>query len=323
MNVRISWIALLIAVVTGLTGVAHAQTFPSKPIRIVVPFPAGGGADIVARILGDHMAKGLGQPFIVENRPGGSTIIGAELVARSPVDGHTLLMVYPSFVINPALREGMSFDPLKDFKAVGQTVSVPMVISVHPSVPAKSLKELIALASARPGEISYGTAGTGTLHHVIGEMLRLSTKTKIVHIPFQGSPPALNAAIGGHLQMLIGNATETAPSVKGGKIRAIVTTTAERADALPDVPTMREAGFPELEATNWGGLVVRTGTPPAVISRLNAELVRALRHPEVQEKLKANGMLTVPGTPEQFDTFMQTESARYAKVVREGGIKLD
>src|SRR6267143_1775291 len=273
----------------ALIGAAQAQTFPSKSLRIVVPFPPGGTADITSRVVAVHLAKGLGQTVVVENRPGGSTIIGTELVARSPADGHTLLVVFPSFVINPALRREMSFDPLKDFKAVGQTMSVPMAIAVHPSVPARTLEELIALA----------------------------------HAPFQGGAPALVAATGGHIPMIYGNATEVAPSVKSGKLRAIVVTSAERADVLPDAPTMRESGYPELEATNWSGMVVPGATPPSAIARLNAELVQALRNADTQDKFRSNGMSPAPGTPEEFNAFLQSERTRYAKVVREAGVKVD
>jgi tripartite-type tricarboxylate transporter receptor subunit TctC len=321
MNARI--MAAVSIAAAELIGAAHAQTFPSKSVRIVVPFPPGGTADITSRVLAVHMAKGLGQAVVVENRPGGSTIIGTELVARSPADGHTLLVVFPSFVINPALRHGMSFDPLKDFKAVGQTMSVPMAIALHPSVPAKTLEELIALARARPEEISYGTPGTGTTHHVMGEMLRLAAKIDIVHAPFQGGAPALVAVTGGHIPMIYGNATEVAPSVKSGKLRAIVVTSPERAEVLPDVPTMRESGYPELEATNWSGMVVPGATPPSVIARLNAELVQGLRNADTQDKFRSHGMSPAPGTPEEFGAFLQSESARYAKAVREAGVKVD
>jgi len=315
--------AVLIAAAAELIGAAQAQTFPSRPLRIVAPFPPGGTADITSRVLAVHMAKGLGQSVVVENRPGGSTIIGTEHVARSPADGHTLLVVFPSFVINPALRRGMSFDPLKDFKAVGQTMSVPMAIALHPSVPAKTLEELIALARARPGQISYGTPGTGTTHHVMGEMLRLAVKIDLVHAPFQGGAPALLAITGGHIPMIYGNATEVAQSEKTGKLRVIVVTSPERAEVLPDVPTMRESGYPELEATNWSGMVVASATPPSAIVRLNAELVQALRNADTQEKFRSNGMSPAPGTPEEFGAFLQSESARYAKAVREAGVKVD
>jgi tripartite-type tricarboxylate transporter receptor subunit TctC len=314
--------ALLLSFAGFLTAV-HAQTFPSKPLHIIVPFPPGGAADITSRLLGEHMAKGLGQSVIVENRPGAGAVIGYELAARAPGDGHTLLVVFPSFVINPAVKQGLKYDPMKDFKAVGQTISVPMVFAVNPSVPAKSLQELIALARAKPGEIAYGTPGVGTTHHVIGEMFRLAANINIVHAPFQGEAPALTAAAGGHIPMVFVNASAVAPFAKSGKMRALAVSTPERAEVLPDVPTVREAGYPEIESTNWSGLVVPTATPPSAISRLNAELVSALRNAEIQEKLKTYGMSPAPGTPEQFTALLQSESARYAKVVREAGIKAD
>ena len=202
-------------------------------------------------------------------------------------------------------------------------MSVPMAIAVHPSVQAKNLEELVALARARPGELSYGTPGIGTTHHVMGEMLRQAAKINITHAPFQGGAPALTAVTGGHISMMYGNATEVAPSVKTGKIRAIVVTGAERAEVMPEVPTMREAGYPELEATNWSGLVVAAATPPAIIARLNAELVSALRSADVREKFRSFGIEPTPGTAEQFAAFLQSESVRYTRVVREAGVKAD
>jgi len=314
--------AFLISLV-GLVTAVHAQSFPSKSLRIIVPFPPGGAADLTSRLLGEHMGKALGQAVIAENRPGAGAVIGYELAARAPADGHTLLVVFPSFVINPAVKQGLKYDPLKDFKAVGQTISVPMVFAVHPSVQAKSLQELIALARAKPGEIAYGTPGAGTTHHIIGEMFRLAAKINVVHVPFQGGGPAITAAAGGHIPMVLSNVNEIAPFTRSGKIRSLAVTTPERAELLPDVPTVREAGYPEIESTNWSGLVVPVTTPPSAISRLNAELVRALRNTEVQEKLKTYGMSPAPGTSEQFGAFLQSEAARYAKVVREAGIKAD
>ncbi len=321
MNPRIA--AVLLLSLSTLVSTVHAQTFPSKSLHIIVPFPPGGAADITSRLLGEHMGKGLGQSVIVENRPGGGAVIGYELGARAPGDGHTLLVVFPSFVINPAVKQGLKYDPLKDFKAVGQTISLSMAFAVNPSVPAKSIQELVALARAKPGEIAYGTPGAGTTHHVIGEMFRLAAKINIVHAPFQGEAPALTAAAGGHIPMVFVNASAIAPFARSGKIRPLAVTTPERAEVLPDVPTMREAGYPEIESTNWSGLVVPTATSPSAISRLNAELVSALRNAEIQEKLKTYGMSPAPGTPEQFGAFLQSEAARYAKVVREAGIKAD
>ena len=301
----------------------HAQTFPSKPLRIVVPFPPGGAADISGRVLAELMGKSLGQSVVVENRPGGSTIIGSEVVARAPADGYTMLVVFPSFIVNPSMRSTMPFDPLKDFKAVGQVLAVPMAIGAAMSLPAKNLQELIALARAKPGELSYGTPGLGTTHHVMGEMLKQAAKINIIHAPFQGGTQSLTAVSGGHIQLVYGNAAEIAPAVKGGKVRPIVVTSAERVDLLPDTPTMRESGYPELEAVNWAGIVVAAATPPAVIARLNAELVAALRNPELHAKFKSYGMIPTPSTPEQFGAFLQSESARYAKAVKEAGVKAE
>jgi tripartite-type tricarboxylate transporter receptor subunit TctC len=312
---------LAVAVVTLAAVAAHAQSFPSKPVRIIVPFPPGGAADITSRVLAEHMRQGLGQPIIIENRPGGGAVIGYELAARAS-DGHTMLVVFPSFVINPSFRR-VAYDPIRDFKAVGQASSLPMAIAVSLSVPAKSLGELIALARAKPGTLAYGTPGIGTTHHVWGEMFRLAAGINIAHAPYQGGGPAITAAAGGHLPMVIGNVTEIGPSAKSGKVRAIVVTTGERDPGLPDVPSIREAGYSVLEATNWSGYVVPAATPPAAVARLSAELVRALRSAEVEEKFKAQGMSPTPGTPEQFAAFLQSEQARYAQVVREAGVKAD
>ncbi|MEA3193696.1 MAG: hypothetical protein QOD26_2029 [Betaproteobacteria bacterium] len=315
---------IVIATVLAVgAAVVHAQAFPSKALRIVVPFPPGGSADITSRMLAEQLAPGLGQPVLVENRPGGSTMIGAEAALRAPADGHTLLVVFPSFIINPSVRSTMSFHPLKDFRAVGQTVAMPMTIAVHPSVPARTLQELVALARAKPGTIAYGTPGIATTHHVMGEMLNLATQAGFIHAPFQGGAPALTAALGGHVPMVYANTTEVVQAAKEGKIRPLVVTSAARSEALPDVPTMREAGYPQLEAYNWAGMVVATAAPAAAVERLNAELVRALRQPAIREKFKTYGMEATPSTPQEFDAFLRAEHERYGRVVREAHIKAE
>jgi tripartite-type tricarboxylate transporter receptor subunit TctC len=321
MTIILRFVSALLA--AGLVATAYAQAFPSKPLHIIVPFPPGGAADLTSRVLAEHLAKGLGQPVIAENHPGAGAVIGYELAARAAGDGHTLLVTFPSFVINPSLKQGLKYDPLRDFKAIGQTISVPMVFAVNPSVPAKTLAELVALARARPGTIAYGTPGAGTTHHVIGEMFRLAAKIDIVHAPFQGGGPAINAAVGGHIPMVLANVSEVAPFAKSGKMRPLAVTTAERAEVFPEVPTVREAGYPEVESTNWSGIVVPIATPAAAVSRLSEELVWALRTAEIVDKFKTFGMAAAPGTPEQFDALLRSESARYAKVVREAGIKAD
>ena len=313
---------IAIAITTVVPSEALAQAFPSKPLRIIVPFAAGGAADITSRMLGEHLSKALGQSVIVDNRPGAGAVIGYELGARAPADGHTLLIVFPSFVINPSVRR-VQYDPINDFKAVTQVSSLPMTFTVHPSLPAKTMKELIALARAKPGEISYGTPGVGTIQHVLGELFRLTMKVNVVHVPYSGLAPAMTAIAGGHIVTVIGNVVEVAPFAKSGKVRPIVVTTASRTDALPDVPTVKEAGYPELEATNWAGYVVPAATPPAAIARLNTELGRILRTPDIQEKFKVQGQSALPGTPEQFAALLQSESARYSKVVRAANIKAE
>ena len=314
----------------GICGTAHAQptspssgqAFPSKAIRIIVPFAPGGAADITSRLLGEHLSKGLGQSVLIDNRPGAGAVIGYELGAKSAPDGHTLLVVFPSFVVNPWVRR-VQYDPLKDFKAVTQTISLPMTVSVHPSLPARSMKELVALARAKPGEISYGTPGVATIQHVLGELTKQTLKVNLTHVPYSGGAPAMTALAGGHITALIGNVVEVAPFAKVGKVRPIVVTTDTRAETLPDIPTMKEAGYPQLEATNWAGFVVPAATPAAAIARLNTEIVRALRAPDMQDKFKVQGMFPVPGTPEQFAALLQSESTRYSKVVREAGIKAE
>lgn len=310
------------ALALAVAGAAHGQAFPSKPVRVIVPFPPGGAADITSRLLGEHVSKGLGQSVIVENRPGAGAVIGYELGGRAPGDGHTITIVFPSFVINPSIRR-VNYDPIRDFKAIAQAGSLPMAFAVHPSVPASSLKELIALARARPGEISYGTPGVGTIQHVLGELFALTAKVKLTHVPYGGLAPANTALAGGHISLVITNLVEMTPFATTGKVRPIVITAATRAEGFPGVPTVHEAGLAGLEATNWSGFVVPAATPAAAIARLNSEIVRALRVSDVQEKFRAQGMSAAPSTPEQFGALLQSESARYAKVVREAGIRAE
>ena len=311
-----------VAAVLAIPLLAHAQAFPSKPLRIIVPFAPGGAADITSRLLGEHLSKGLGQSVIVDNRPGAGAVIGYEIGAKSAPDGHTMTIVFPSFVINPSVRR-VQYDPLRDFRAVTATMSLPMMVAVHPSLPAKSMKEFVALAKAKPGEISYGTPGVATIQHVLGELFRQSLNVKLTHVPYSGGAPAMTALAGGHIVSIIGNVFEIAPFVKAGKVRPVVVTTPERAEALPDIPTMKEAGYPQLEATNWAGLVVPAASPAGAVARLNTELVRVLRLPDIREKFKSQGMSTMPGTPDQFAALLQSESVRYSKVVREAGIKAE
>lgn len=300
---------------------ATAQDFPAKTVRIVVPFPAGGSFDIMSRVLAQRMQ--LGQNVLVENRPGGGTVIGTEYVARQPGDGHTLLCIGPSFTMHSALRSKLPFDTDRDFRAVTQAIGLTMVVAVNPSLPARTMKEYIALARARPGEITYGTSGPGTSHNLLGEALKLASNVNITHAPYQGEAPAVIAAIGGHITGVLVNLFSTAPFIKAGKLRGLAVTSTQREALAPEVPTAREAGHPEIEAINWAGFVAPAGTPPAAISRLNAEIVRVLNLPEVRESLRAQGLIATPTTPEQFAALIKSDGARYGKIARAANVRLD
>jgi len=314
--------AILFAIGAALAAnPASAQTFPSKPVRIIVPFPAGGSFDVTARIVAQRMQ--LGQNVLVENRPGGGTVIGTEYVARQPGDGHTLLSIGPSFTMHHAVRSKVPFDTEKDFKAVAQAMGLTMVVAVNPSLPVKNMKEYIALARARPGEISYGTSGPGTSHNMLGEAIKLAHKINIVHAPYQGEVPAVTAAVGGHITGVLVNLFSTMPFIKGGRLRALVVTSAERDPLVPDVPSAREAGVPEIEAINWNGYIVQSATPPAVIARLNAEINKVLSTPEVRDNMRNQGMNAAPGSVEQFAALLKSDGARYSKIAREANVRLD
>ena len=300
---------------------AAAQQYPSKPVRIVVPFPAGGSFDVTARIVAQRLQ--LGQNVLVENRPGGGTVIGTEYVARQPGDGYTILSIGPSFTMHHAVRSKVPFDTEKDFKAVAQAMGLTMAIAVNPSLPVKTMKEYLALARARPGEISYGTSGPGTSHNMLGEALKLAHKVNIVHTPYQGEVPAVTAAVGGHITGVLVNLFATAPFIKGGRLRALAVTSAERDALVPDVQTAREAGVPEIEAINWNGFVVHAATPPAVISRLNAEINKVLSTPDVRELMRSQGMIAAAGSVEQFAALLKSDGARYSRIAREANVRLD
>ncbi len=309
----------------ALTGAAFttasAQQFPSRPVRIVVPFPAGGSFDVVARIVAQRMQ--LGQTVLVENRPGGGTVIGTEYVARQPGDGHTILSIGPSFTMHHAVRSKVPFDTEKDFKAVALAMGLTMAVAVNPSLPVKTMKEYIALARARPGEISYGTSGPGTSHNMLGEAIKLAQKVNIVHTPYQGEVPAVTAAVGGHITGVLVNLFSTAPFMKSGRLRGLAVTSTERDALVPDVQTAREAGVPEIEAINWNGYIVHSATPAAAITRLNAEIYKVLNTPEVREQMRTQGMTAAPGTAEQFAALLKSDGARYSRIAREANVRLD
>lgn len=312
--------AVLLAVSTSH---AAEQPFPSKPVRIVVPFPAGGSFDVTARLLAPRMQTGLGQNVIVENRPGGGTVVGTDYVVRQPPDGYTMLMIGVSFTSHAVLRSKLNFDTDRDFRAVSPVIGLTMTIAVNPSLPARSLKELIALAHARPGEINCASSGQGTSHHLLIEALRLSTKANIVHTPFQGAAHSVPLLVGGHITAFLGNVADVIAFVKTGKVRALVVLSPTRDEQVPQVPTVREVGFPQLEAINWSGFVAHSATPASAVVRLNAETVKALNMPEVRDQLRTLSIMATPGTPEEFAALIKSDAERYRRIIREANVRIE
>jgi tripartite-type tricarboxylate transporter receptor subunit TctC len=306
-----------------LAGPVAAQPFPSKQVRIVVPFPAGGTGDVVARMVAVPLSKSLGQSVIVDNRPGGGTVIGTEAVARSAPDGHTLLAVFNSFSINPAIRPKLPYDTEKDFAPVTLLALTPFVYAVHPSLPVKSLKELVALARSKPGALTYATPGTGTGQHLSAEMLKLMAGVDITHVPYQGAAPALTAVLGGHTTILLVNVSDVAPYSANGRLRPLAVTTRERSPAMKDIPTVAEVGYPDYESGLWVGLVAPGATPKDVVARLSTEVGRVLQLPEVVAGLDRLGLTGAPRTPEQFTVFLRDEIRRNEQTARKANIRVE
>jgi tripartite-type tricarboxylate transporter receptor subunit TctC len=320
------WLAVS-AVVSGLcapwVSPALAQAFPSKPIRFIVPFTPGGPTDQTARLLGNRAADLFNQPVVVENRGGANGNIGMELAVKSAPDGYTwVIATVGTIAVNPSLYK-LPFDMLKDFAPVIHLTNSPAVLVVHPSLPVKSVKDLIALAKKRPGELTFGSSGSGGLGHISGEMFRQLAGVEMVHIPYKSSAPGLVDLLGGQISMMFENTISAVPHVKAGKLRALAVTTATRSPVLPDVPTVGESGLAGYANNSWNGILVPGGTPRELITRLNAEFVRILREPDVRERLSAVGAEIVASTPEQFGAMIRSEIDKLAKVVKAAKIKVE
>jgi len=313
--------AITCALLLGGANLAAAQTYPVKPVRIVVPLAPGGGGDIVSRAIAAKLTEQLGHSVVVDNRPGGATIIGTELVAKAAPDGYTLVMATSSHVINPSLYK-LPFDPVKDFAATCLIATTPMMLAVHPNVPAKTVRDLIGVAKARPGQLNYGSSGPASIVHLLAELFDMMAGVKTTHIPYKGTGPALTDLIGGQIDMMFSSPVPTLPHVRNGRLRAIAMTSAKRSAALPDLPTVAESGLPGFEGGSWYGLLAPAGTPAAIVSRLHAETAKAARHPDVVQRLTGDGAEIIAGTPEQATAYMQTEIARWVKVVRAANIKV-
>lgn len=311
------------ALAAAFSPLASAQAYPTKPIKFVVGFAPGGATDVVGRLMAKKIGDALGQPIIIENKAGGSSNIGAEAVFRAAPDGYTFYVSAITSAINVSLFPKLPFDFAKDFEPVALFANVPNILVVHPSVPAKTVKELIDLARAQPGKLSYASSGSGTSIHLCGELFKMLAKVDMVHIPYKGSAPAMTDMIGGQVQVMFDNMPSALPHVKAGKLRALAVTSAQRSPSAPDVITMGEAGVPGFDVQSWFGLVAPKGTPKDIIARVNAEAVNALATAEIKERFLDLGAVPAPMSPEAFGDFIRAEIIRWSEVVKASGAKVE
>jgi tripartite-type tricarboxylate transporter receptor subunit TctC len=305
------------------TAAQDAAGYPDRPVRVVVPFPSAGAMDSIARILGEKISAAWGQQIVVDNRPGSGGNIGSGVVAKAEPDGYTLLMVSIGHAVNPSLYAKMPFDPVKDFAPVTLVAAVPNLLVVHPSVPAGSVQELIALAKEQPGTISYASAGYGTSIHLAGEQFKSMASVDLLHIPYKGSGPAVTDLIGGHVQVMFDSITSALPHVRAGNLKALGVTSAKRSSTLPEVPTIAEAGVPGYEIDPWFGVLAPAGTPPAIVAKVQTEIARTLELPDVKEKLAGIGAEPIGSTPEAFSRHLVAETIKWDALVKEAGIRLE
>ena len=316
--------AVVAALLVLSTGTAVAQAWPAKPIRIVVPFPAGGSTDIVGRLLADKLSQSLGQAVVVDNRAGAGGTSGSDVAAKSAPDGYTFLLGTSStHAIAPALYPKLAYDPVKDFAPVSLLGTATILMVVHPSVPAKSVAEFVALAKAKPGAMMFGSTGNGSVSHLTAEYFKSLAGIDMQHVPYKGDTPMTLDLVAGRVQVAFGTAVAFLPQVQGGKLNALAVTDAKPSPVAPQLPTVAASGLPGFEALQWFGMLAPAGTPREIVARVNAEIGKALQQPDVQEKLKGLGMQIVGGPPEQFGSFMRAEAGKWAKIVKDSGAKVD
>jgi tripartite-type tricarboxylate transporter receptor subunit TctC len=313
--------AALAALALSLIQPAAAQDYPARQVRIIVPFGAGGPADVYARVIAQHLSEELKQTFIVEDRPGAGSIIGTDAVAKSAPDGYTLLLMSNTHTTNESLVHNKPFELMRDFVPVASLNYSDLIMVVHPSVPAKDLKEFIALAKSKPGELNYASSGTGTPYHMAGELFKAMSGTNIVHVPHKASGEARNAVIGGHVQMMFDAITTMATNAKASQVRALGTTGTKRSELTPDVPTIAEAGVPGYEATIWLGIMAPAGTPKEIVDRLNAEISKIIARPDVKEAWANQGAVPMVMSPSEFDKYLRADIEKWAKVVKAAGLE--
>jgi tripartite-type tricarboxylate transporter receptor subunit TctC len=308
--------------ILALTSPIAAQDYPARPVRLVIPFPPGGSNDVVGRLIATHLGDRFGKQVVVDNRSGAGGVIGTEIVAKSPPDGYTLLIISMAHAVNPWLYK-LSYDPIKDFAPVGLLTKGTNVLVVHPSLPVKSVTELVALAKQKPGDLQYASAGIGSFQHLGGELFKLMAGVDILHVPFKGGGPAMVDIVGGHTKVMFSSLVQTVPQIKAGKLRPLGTGALERSSVLPDVPTIAEAGVAGYEAVNWWGVVAPTGTSPVIIDKVNREIGAVQQLPEVQKQFANEGATPVSMKPADFGGFMVSEMGKWEKVVKQGGIKAE
>jgi tripartite-type tricarboxylate transporter receptor subunit TctC len=303
---------------------AQPAAYPSKPIRFVVPYPAGGPLDTVARLLGQKVAESTKQPVIVDNKPGAGGNIGADAVAKAPPDGYMILMgAVATHAINPTLYASIPYDPVRDFIPVTQVASTPNVLVVNPSVPANNVREFIAYAKANPGKLNFGSGSTGSAGHLAGELFKTMAGVEMTHVPYKGAAPAMNDLIGGQIQLMFDNLASSLAQVRAGRIRALAVTTAKRSALAPDLPTIAESGLPGFDISTWFGIFVPANTPPEIVDRLHSEFTRALAMPDIRDKMLALGAEPVGSRPGEFSAYIRTEADKYARVIKASGAKVD
>ncbi len=302
----------------------HAQPYPARAVRFVVPVAPGGATDILTRTLAQRLTTAWGQQVLVDNRPGGGSNVGFEIAALAPADGYTLLMAQPPFTVNVSLYKKLAYDPLRDFSAITLAATSANVLVIHPSVPAYSLKDFIALAKSKPGQLNYASAGNGTTPHLSGELFKVMAGVAITHIPYKGAGASVTDLLGGHVDIAFLSLPAVAPQLKAKRLRALAITSAKRSALMPDIPAFAEAGLPGYDVTGWYGAVTRSGTPNEIISRLHTDIARALAQPDVLQTLASFGLEAAPAnTPEDFSAFLRAEIGKWAKVVKASGAKAD
>jgi tripartite-type tricarboxylate transporter receptor subunit TctC len=320
MNQRRRLLCALFGAIAIVAGGAHAQAYPARPVTLVVPYPPGGSADILARLVGQQLGTRLGQPLIVENKGGAGTAIGAKAVAPATPDGYTLLLgTVSSQAINPAMNK-VGYDPMKDFLAVSPVAAIPFVLVANPSLQARSVADVIAMAKAQPGKLAYASAGPGTSNHLAGELLASRAKIKLLHVPYKGSAPALTDVVGGQVPLMFDLITTSLPMLQAGKVKALAVTSRTRSTLLPDVPTVSESALPDYEVSAWFGVFAPAGTPQAIVSRLNTELTAILQAPDMQKRLRDMGAEAETGTPEAYTRYVRDEAKKWSGVVRQAGL---